>query len=61
MCLKNLVPGQPISRAYIAARDYIREKDERLAATLHSNFGFGVSILYLILIRLAIASKRNYW
>jgi hypothetical protein len=40
-----LVPGEPISKAYIAARDFIREKDERLAATLHSNFGFGVNNL----------------
>lgn len=42
MCLKNLVPGEPISKAYIAARDYIREKDERLGASLHTNFGFGI-------------------
>lgn len=42
VCLKNLVPGEPISKAYIAARDYIREKDERLGASLHTNFGFGI-------------------
>ena len=42
--IKNLVIGQPIKNAYIAARDFIKEKDAHLASKIHTNFGFGVSI-----------------
>jgi hypothetical protein len=47
VCIKNLTVGQPIRNAYIAARDFIKEKDSHLGSKLHSNFGFGVSILNL--------------
>lgn len=42
-CIKNLIVGQPIKNAYIAARDLIRQRDPMLATKIHTNFGFGVS------------------
>lgn len=40
---KNLIVGKPIKLAYIAARDFIKEKDANLGSKIHNNFGFGVS------------------
>jgi nucleosome binding factor SPN SPT16 subunit len=45
---KNLVPGKPIKNAYIAAKEYIKEKDSHLASKLHNNFGFGVNLSSMI-------------
>lgn len=42
LCIKNLVVGQPIKNAYVAARDFIRSKDQDLANKIHTNFGFGI-------------------
>jgi Xaa-Pro aminopeptidase len=44
LCIKTLVPGQPIKSAYLAARDLIKSKDPNLASKLHTNFGYGVII-----------------
>lgn len=42
VCIKNIVVGQPIKNAYIAAKEFIRSKNPDLATHLHNNFGFGI-------------------
>lgn len=42
-CAKNLIVGQPIKNAYIATKEFIKEKDPNLASRVHTQFGFGVS------------------
>lgn len=39
---KSLVVGEPIKKAYIATKDFIKEKDAHLASKVHTNFGFGI-------------------
>ncbi len=48
VCIKNLIVGQPIKNAYIAAKDFIKSKDADLASKIHSNLGFGVSLIDVI-------------
>lgn len=42
VCIKNLIIGEPVKKAYISARDFLRGKDAGLASKLHTNFGFGI-------------------
>jgi Xaa-Pro aminopeptidase len=42
--LANLKPGQQISQAYNAARDFIQSKNSNLH--FHTNFGFGIGFNY---------------
>lgn len=42
---KNLIVGQPIKKAYLATKAFIKEKDANLGSKVHTNFGFGVSII----------------
>ena len=42
--LANLKPGQKISQAYNAARDFIQSKNSNLH--FHTNFGFGIGFNY---------------
>jgi len=40
--MKSLKVGKPIKEAYIAARNFIQEKNPGLAEKLHNNIGFGI-------------------
>ena len=46
--VKNLVVGKPIKNAYNVAKSFIKDKDEKLANKVHTNFGFGVRSLSFI-------------
>ena len=56
--IKALVPGQPVKAAYIAGRDHIKAKDATLAGKIYTNFGFGVSLIVLIMNRSVMVSRR---
>lgn len=45
VCIKNLIVGQPVKNAYIAAKDFIKTKDADFGGKIHTNLGFGVSLI----------------
>lgn len=57
--IKSMKVGEPIKNAYIAGREYITSKNADLANKIHSNFGFGVILMTLILYRLVVNSKKS--
>ena len=59
LAIKTLTPGTPIKHAYIAARDYLKSKDDLLASKLHTNFGFGVSSLSSLISSFCLDRKQH--
>ena len=47
--MNNLTVGEPVKKAFVATKEFLKSKDAQLVGKTHTNFGFGVSF-YISLI-----------
>lgn len=53
--MNNLTVGEPVKKAFVATKEFLKSKDAQLIGKTHTNFGFGVSFKVSDLLKMTIS------